>query len=240
MTLPHHLATIVLAIRTALSAYTSRSRAHSDLLLLVWTRVGRTAARLERLFTLWQQGTLKPPRPRPASSIPAKATPDPATPEPTQGARTLGLRLPRAKGWLIRLIPEAAPAGGQLESFIHRPDVAEFVAQVPRAGRHLRPLCRMQGLALPDYLTLPTCRRKQRPPRARKPRPWPLKDFPPYLRRAIRAWRNPSPAPEPARVITPAAPPASPSPLGPQGFDIPSGFTAPRGFDTPWTRRKRG
>ena len=66
------------------------------------------------------------------------------------------------------MAPPCAEAGGWLSNFLHRDDMPAFLAAVPRAGRLLRPLCHMLGVAPPEFLKLPSRPRKPRTP---KPRP---------------------------------------------------------------------
>lgn len=131
--------------------------------LLFCNRVVRAQRRFQSLYAAWQAGTLRTPRPR-APRPKQDRTPDPAAaPAPA---------LPRAFGWAIRRAPEAGPALGHLEQLVHDAETRRFVTEVPRAGRHLRPLCRALGLVPPDYLRLPPRPRPPRQPRpARPPRP---------------------------------------------------------------------
>lgn len=133
--------------------------------VLFWNRLGRAQRRFHALHAAWRAGTLRPSSPRPPRppAEPARAGEPRTTPAPA---------LPRAFGWLIRRAPEAGPAAGQLEQLVHNEDTRRFVAAVPRAGRHLRPLCRALGLVPPDYLRLPPRPRAPRPPR-RSPGPSP-------------------------------------------------------------------
>ena len=73
----------------------------------------------------------------------------------------------------------------------------DFVQAAPQAGRLLRPLCRMLGLIVPDYLRLPA-----RPKSPAKAPPLPPKHqaahhtgtpdrpLPPEIRAAARAWKK--------------------------------------------------
>ena len=164
-----HLRAIMTGLRAAIAAHAARPYADAGLaprpitpelraapsqppaaiFVLIWSYIGRTAARLERLITLWQAGTLPTPQ-----------TPRPRAPNsPSQPAKP---RLPRGRAWL------AAAAGyqtrghaSQLNHLLARPDFENFAAAVPQAARLLRPLCHMLGIA-PHFA---------RPPRARTPRP---------------------------------------------------------------------
>ena len=63
-----------------------------------------------------------------------------------------------------------------------------FVAEVPQAGRMLRPICKMAGLKPPDWLALPkrAVRKKKEPPR--------LSEADEAELRRITAWFPDSPA----------------------------------------------
>ncbi|MBV8095775.1 MAG: hypothetical protein JOY71_02935 [Acetobacteraceae bacterium] len=57
-------------------------------------------------------------------------------------------RLPSGFGWLIRLVPGAAIYGSQLQHLLADPEMAALLADLPQAGRILRPLCRMLAIRL--------------------------------------------------------------------------------------------
>jgi hypothetical protein len=159
-------------------------------------RLHTLVARLDWLAFRWREGTLPRPRtrtPRPAPT--PQAQPDPATPLPP--ARPRRPRDPSAQGWLARVCPHAA---GIAHPFAHMletdPEFRAFVAAVPQAGRLLRPLARMLGAPLPDYLRLPPrprrpCAPRPRPPRQRPPSLTdPSLGLQPYVIAAVRYWRR--------------------------------------------------
>ena len=115
-------------------------RLAGPLLVLICGRLQRTATRVARLAA--RQG--KPSRPR----KPRKPAARPSRPKPP-------LVLPRGKLWLVRLIPETAFGGSQLQHLLSQPDMAAFIAETPQMGRLLRPLCRMVGAALPPGIAKP-------------------------------------------------------------------------------------
>ena len=118
----------------AVAARGGRGRLAGPLILLVWARLRRIAARFARLAARAQAGApLAAPR-RPAS-------PRPGGPPPA--------RLPRGFAWLVRLVPEAASGASQLQHLLAAPEMAELLAAAPQAGRLLRPLCRMLGVRPP-------------------------------------------------------------------------------------------
>ncbi len=123
----------------------------APLVLLLWPRLNRLAARFASLAARVAAGTAAPRRR--AASRPAAARP-----------RKPYSRLPRRFGWLLRLERQAAAAAGsQLRHLLDDPEMAAILA-APQAGRLLRPLCRMLGVRPPPALVPPT-----RPTRPRKP-----------------------------------------------------------------------
>jgi hypothetical protein len=156
-----------------------RDPACGPLFQLLWNRVGRAARLVGRLHALWQQGRL--PRPRPSRAGRRTTVPAPSRPE-----------FPRRRAWLVDLGGHhAAGSGSQLQYFLQRPDAAEFLAAVPQAGRHLRPLCRMLGVDLPPVLQLPPRAPRKPRPRTLLPSPPPLdRPLPRYVLAAARAWRK--------------------------------------------------
>ena len=185
--------------------------------------LGRTLARFTALHASFLAGTLPTPRPRPA--------PRPAA----EGARVDRVRGARR--------PPAIPPGPVLIEYgmraydldlgrlLEDPEMRDFLAAVPQAGRLLRPLWRrLTTEELPEILRLP--------PRPRRPRTRPVATSgPPELRRVrlsdgttswepipcyrflsaspprrapARVVEPPEPAPEPAPAPRPAAPPARP------------------------------
>ena len=130
----------------------------SAIVLVVWNRLNRTLARLDRLVVRWQSGALRPPRARkPATPrAPAKRTP-PAT------------KLPTRQAWLLHLIPLAGQHQDRVKAILDDAEIAALVAAAPQAGRLLRPLARMFGLPLSDHLKLPPRQRKPRAPKPPKP-----------------------------------------------------------------------
>jgi len=187
--IPHHLATVLATLRTAITAIVGglvrRDPAHAPMIQLLWNRIGRAVDRVARLHALWQQGRLPPPRPSRAG-IARAPRPAPA-------------RLPSRRAWLVALGGHhIAAAGSHLRIFLERPDLAEFLAAAPQAGRHLRPLCTMLGVTPPPMLQLPPRPRRTRQPRPpRPPAPGsraalaaipPDRPLQPYVLAAVRAW----------------------------------------------------
>ncbi len=191
MTLMEHITRIVEMLRFAIGVQLARQlglprpvsleyRVHSPLVpvskrpplpepvwSLLYLRLGRMLARFHTLYEAWRAGTLPKPRTkRPARPHPHRPRPD--------------MRLPRAFAWVNHRIPESAPPSGFLGQVLcNETDLQCFVAEVPQAGRLLRPLCHALGVRQPDWLKLPLRPRK---PRKSKPRPErPLKLTDPIL-----------------------------------------------------------
>ncbi len=118
------------------------------LMLLLWSRLRRTAERFARLAAKVRAGTLPPPRRRLRS-------PRPARPQP--------LRLPRGVAWLLRRLPQAAAAASQLQHLLADPAMADLLAAAPQAGRLLRPLCQMLGVRPPPARSLSSGRKQAGP-----------------------------------------------------------------------------
>ena len=160
------------------------------LMLLLWSRLRRTAERFARLAAKVHAGTLPPPRRRLRS-------PRPARPQP--------LRLPRGVAWLVRRLPQAASAASQLQHLLADPAMADLLAAAPQAGRLLRPLCQMLGVRPPPARSLSSGRKQAGPvgPRRRSGRrPRPAPPAVPGRRRA----RGPASSPRPSPASRPFPP----------------------------------
>lgn len=160
----------------------------SETWILLTHRISRIAQRFRALFARYQAGTLPAPRPSRAGT-PSNRHPETSLPTP---------RFPGGRGWIGAHIQAAAACTGTLDYLLlNTPQMQEFVQAAPQAGRLLRPLCRMLGLIVPDYLRLP-------------PRPKPVISCPspacggsrsgalatpdrplqPEIRAAARAWKK--------------------------------------------------
>jgi hypothetical protein len=133
---------ILAGLRAAIAPVAARDRARTTLLVLLWGRLARMATRFERLFARWRAGNLPKPRPSRAG-------------QPTTWRPHPHLRANPA--WLVAMVRETAPMASQLQHLLAHPDIADFLAAAPQAGRILRPLCHM--LAVPP------------PPQTRPPAP---------------------------------------------------------------------
>ena len=150
-----HLALILATLRTAVFGALARLSTHARILAALHNHIARAAARLDRLFTLWQAGKLPTPRPR-RERKPRK---------PPESPR---LRFSQAKAWLVRLHQPAIAQGSQLYNLLLQPEAEQFLREVPQAARILRPLLRLVWDVYP-----PSIAPAPRPRRARKPRPKP-------------------------------------------------------------------
>ncbi len=140
-------AAIIAALCDRVAAEGHRRGIAGPLVILIWTRLRRLAARLAAAL----DGPQRPARAR----HPATARqPAPARPRP----------LPRRLGWLGTLIPGAAATAGQLRDLLADPEILALAASIPAAGRALRPLCHALGLRPP-----PALRRPKIPDRAPDP-----------------------------------------------------------------------
>jgi hypothetical protein len=158
---------ILAGLRAAIAPVAARNRARTPLLVLLWGRLARSAKRFERLFARWRAGNLPKPR------LSRAGQPTTWRPHPHLRANP---------AWLVAMVRETAPMASQLQHLLAHPDIADFLAAAPQAGRILRPLCHMLGLP--------------RPPQTRPPAP-------------TVGWAQPTTAPAPA-VCPPshASPPA--------------------------------
>ena len=147
------LEAIVAALCDVLAAKGLARGLTGALIVLVWTRLRRLAARFSILL-------LRPPAPpRCRNFAPRRPAPDtkrPATPRP----------LPHGRFWLRSALPELAGVAAQLAHLLATPEMAALLEACPAAGRALRPLCHLLGLRPP-----PSLRLRRPTPLVRPPRP---------------------------------------------------------------------
>ena len=142
-----------------------RDQAGRDQAGLDPAQAGALLARLRHLLARFRAvaaAPVPPPRPEPKPAEPrfvpahrfrdlsADGLPDP-TPEPN--------RLPRARGWLSRLVPQAEAERAHLEEMLADPATQAQLAADPRLGRLLRPLGWMLGV---ERALLPPSRWRRR------------------------------------------------------------------------------
>jgi len=152
--------------------------------IALWTRVRRLGGRFCKLYAMWKAGTL-PPRSSASPAVKSldrggrgdaqrgdggeggAVAPPPPQPSPVKGegemspgnaarVRPASL-LPRRFAWMQKMLPtSAATLASYVGSIVcNHPEVQAFVAEVPQAGRLLRPLLELGGLKAPEWLALP-------------------------------------------------------------------------------------
>jgi hypothetical protein len=144
--LADRLALIIEGLCRAVAARGPKDRAAVPLIVLVWGRLRRLSARFASLAAAVRDGRLRAARlgssPRAGSDARPAAPRPPGLPQPPH----LPQRLPRGFGWLIRLVPEAAVYGSQIQHWLADPELATLLKEAPQAGRILRPLCQMLAI----------------------------------------------------------------------------------------------
>ena len=141
------LALILAGLAALIARAFLRNPRRVSLILPLWNRLTRAAARFTRLATRLEAGQ----------------TPRPARPGTHSGPAPVNL--PTAHGWLVAdLRHEAVAYSNYLEAFLADPQTAALLAASPAAARILRPLRHMLGL--------PADRPKARPPAPPVPAPY--------------------------------------------------------------------
>ncbi len=165
-------ATIILWLSRALDGHSTWGRLSRPLALLILNRLREINQRFARLAARITAGKYVPRRP-------------PDTPRRREKRKPRGPNpLPQGFAWLVKLVPEAAVYGSQLQNLLAEPEMAALLAAAPTAMRRpLRSLCRMLGVAPPPILALPP----RAPPTPRPPKPGP----PPARKRSLRDLANP-------------------------------------------------
>ena len=132
-------------------------------------RLSRLAARFADLSRKFEAGTLPPLRPtaRLTKRSPAAVARPPAVTAAVTAA------FPSGFAWLQRWIPLTSYPRGMIEQVLADPDLPEFLAAAPQAGRVLRPLCHMLGIAPPPAVACPKPSARPRPNTPAAPRPAP-------------------------------------------------------------------
>jgi hypothetical protein len=105
--------------------------------------------------------------------------------------------LPQGFAWLVKLVPETAVYGSQLQFLFATPEMAALMAAAPASlGRPLRSLCHMLGVRPPPILAPPPTVRPK-PPKPERP---PVEKRPkkPEKVRYVFGLRYPPPFPDPA------------------------------------------
>jgi hypothetical protein len=163
---------ILAMLKKTMGNHVVRMDIYAPLSVLIWARLTRMCQRLERLVTQWRAGTLPKPRPSRAGQ-----------PRPAAAAAARPSGLPRNFAWLLRLTGITAAAAASQLRFLMTDDaeMRAFLADCPRGGRILRPLCHMLGMRLSEVelapIRLPPRPRKPRAPKPRAPRQGPDRGF---------------------------------------------------------------
>ena len=124
------------------------------LIIPLWSWLGRSGRRFAR-----------------AVSRPAVVWTGTAVARTRAASGLMRVRLPARRAWLVRALGwEAAGYGCQLEALLAEPEMRALLAEVPAAGRILRPLCRMLGVTALE-VARPVVAAVRVPRRVRAPRP---------------------------------------------------------------------
>jgi hypothetical protein len=185
---------IILWLGRAVDAQSMWGRFSRPLALLILNRIREINQRFARTAARVGAGTYVPRR---RASAHRPAGPHPRRKNP----------LPQGAAWLLKLLPETASYGSQLQFLLADPAMAALLAAAPASLRRpVRSLCHMLGVAPPailaPILALPARTPPPAPPpapAARRPAAKPLPARPPPPRPA------PAPAP-PARACGPPRP----------------------------------
>jgi hypothetical protein len=141
-TLADRFAWLIEGLCKAIGSDAHRRRMEAALAWAVWNRVRLLGERLVALAERARRGRLAA---RPPSRVLQKEKEKRAA---ARSADALESRLPREFGWL----PETAQFAGVLAYLLRDPEMIALVEQAPRAGRLLRPLCRLLGVKAPEFL----------------------------------------------------------------------------------------
>lgn len=125
------------------------------------------AARLQSLTKRFAATLARAPA-KPRATQPCDTPhPQPTTPpHPRQPDK-----LPRARGWLRRLVPNHWVNGhiAEFQRFLETDEMRDIYQTHPTIGRTIRPLCHMMGIPIPETLRLPKPERET--PRQVRPKP---------------------------------------------------------------------
>ncbi len=151
-------ATIILWLGRAVDGPSMWGHFSRPLALLILDRIRTINQAFARLAARIGAGTYIARRP--ADTPRQRAGPHPRKKNP----------LPQTFAWLVKLLPETAAYGSQLNHLFADPEMAALMAAAPAAMRRpLRSLCRMLGVDPPKVLALPPP--PPRPKPERKPKP---------------------------------------------------------------------
>ena len=175
-------------LRTAIAPYTTYTTLPGRFFRFFFVYIHRASQRLDALYTKWRNGTLRPTRPtRPTRPARPRTTP----------SRPPEFRLPQGKLWLLKRVPNTAGSYDALRVMMQDPEFLQFLREVPRAIRMLRPFSLAIGFEWPGDA--------EKPRRIRKPRPKPPKpEKPRWGKYTPRQLRNYSPGKIPDTIRRPA------------------------------------
>ena len=135
----------------------------------IWQRVRKLGGRFCALYGMWKAGTLPKPRVRAVAHPPPRPCTARGEGEAIDYINAGRVRpasvLPRALGWMYKMVPwSAGSLAGGVDSIMRNfPEMQAFAAACPQVGRVVRPLCRMTGIKPPEYLQLPRRGRRSSP-----------------------------------------------------------------------------
>ncbi len=174
---------------------------------LIWMRLRRTGARFAKLAARVRAGALPAATRASASgasdqSAESRADRQAKRRKSDDPADRSAKRLPRGFAWLLRLVPEAAVYGSQLNHLLSDPEMVALLEAAPQMGRLLRPLCQMLGIRLSEP---PSCSGRVSAPQPRPPVRPPTMARPPTMVRPLMPVR-PREVPPPRCRKRPAVP----------------------------------
>jgi hypothetical protein len=191
-------ATIILWLGRAVDGPSMWGHFSRPLALLILDRIRTINQAFARLAARIGAGTYIPSRP--ADRPRQRAGPHPRKKNP----------LPQGFAWLVKLVPETAVYGSQLQFLFAAPEMAALLAAAPGPmGRPIRSLCNMLGVRPPPILAPPPATRPgpSTPPApagkedggaADRPAPKPKRTEKPPRVRYVFGLRYPPPFPDPA------------------------------------------
>ena len=163
------LTQILDTLRKMAAATASKRWVLIPLAVLLHNYLSGVCRRFESLVLRLRAGPIAARRARPKA-----ARPQTFGPQPSPADSASRPRLPARFAWVIEMIPyHAAGIGSQLRVLLSEPAMKALIEADPRAGRILRPVCRMLGIEpapdLPPSLFPPASPAPIEPPPAAKP-----------------------------------------------------------------------
>jgi hypothetical protein len=150
-------ATLILWLGRAVDGPSMWGNFSRPLALLIVNRIREINQAFARLAARIKAGTYVPRRPADTPRRHAERKP--------RGPN----KLPQGFAWLVKLLPETAAYGSQLQVLFAEPEMAALMEAAPAALRRpLRSLCRMLGVTPPPILAPPPSPPRPKPPRKPK------------------------------------------------------------------------